>query len=68
MKAGGTANGIVELMKEFECEVVGTGVLIEALSSGKKLVVNYKSLMELVNIDEQNGKIEIIPSDIFLKK
>jgi hypothetical protein len=24
--------------------------------------------MELVNIDEQNGKIEIIPSDIFLKK
>lgn len=68
MKAGGTANGIAELMREFECEVVGTGVLIEAISDGEKLVGNYKSLMKLGHIDEQKGIIEIIPSDIFLKK
>jgi purine operon repressor len=68
MKAGGTANGIIELMKEFESEVVGTGVLIEALSFGEKLVGNYVSLMELVSVDEPKGKIEINPTDIFLKK
>jgi purine operon repressor len=66
MKAGGTACGIVELMKEFECQVVGTGVIIESLSHNKKMIQDYISLLKLVSVDEENGLIDIIPSDILL--
>ncbi|GIW49228.1 MAG: pur operon repressor [Caloramator sp.] len=61
MKAGGTANGIVELLKEFDCELVGIGVLVEA-SADKKLVSDYISLLTLDMVDEENGKIKIYPT------
>lgn len=62
MKAGGTSNGIIELMKEFESEVVGIGVLIETPSTGKRLVNKYISLMTMDSIDEEKGEINIFPS------
>lgn len=65
MKAGGTASGIIELMKEFECQVVGTGVIIESLSHNKKMIHDYISLLKLVSVDEENGIIDISPSSIF---
>ncbi len=52
MKGGGTARGIMELAKEFECEVIGIGVLIETLKPEKKLVDKYFSLLTLDSIDE----------------
>lgn len=62
MKAGGTANGIIDLMKEFECRVVGIGVLVESSSLNKKLVENYISIMKLESVDEESGQIHIVPS------
>lgn len=62
MKAGGTSNGIIELMKEFESDVVGIGVLIETPSTGKRLVNKYISLMTMDSIDEEKGEINIFPS------
>lgn len=38
MKGGGTAKGIIELAKEFECEVAGIGVLIETVEPLKNLL------------------------------
>jgi purine operon repressor len=67
MKAGGTANGIIELMKEFECSVVGIGVLIESASNSKKLVENYMSIMKLESINEETGEISIVPAYSFLE-
>lgn len=64
MKAGGTSNGIIELMKEFESDVVGIGVLIETPSTGKRLVNKYISLMTMDSIDEEKGEINIFPSQI----
>lgn len=64
MKAGGTSVGIIELMKEFESSVVGIGVLIETPSTGKRLVEDYTSLMKLDSIDEENGEIKILPSEL----
>ncbi|GFR35163.1 pur operon repressor [Thermobrachium celere] len=61
MKAGGTANGIIELLKEFECELVGIGVLVEG-ASDKKLVSDYISLLTLETVDEENGIIKIYPT------
>lgn len=68
MKAGGTASGIIELMKEFECEVVGIGVLVESHSSDKRLVDKYVSLMKLEYIDEEKGEIGIYPSPLINEK
>lgn len=61
MKAGGTANGIVELLKEFDCELVGIGVLVEALAE-KKLITDYISLLTLETVDDENGVIKIYPT------
>ncbi|MCX7749078.1 MAG: pur operon repressor [Clostridia bacterium] len=62
MKGGGTAKGIIELSKEFECEVVGIGVLVETAEPKKKLVDNYFSIMTLHNFNEENDNIDIKPS------
>jgi purine operon repressor len=62
MKAGGTASGIIELMKEFECSVVGIGVLIESAPTNKRLVENYMSIMKLEYINEETGEISIVPA------
>lgn len=59
MKGGGTAKGIIELAKEFECEVAGVGILIETAKPEKKLVDNYFSLLTLHAVDEEAGKIDI---------
>jgi purine operon repressor len=59
MKGGGTAKGIVELAKEFDCEVAGIGVLIETAQPKKKLVDNYFSLLTLNIVDEENSVIDI---------
>jgi len=62
MKGGGTARGILELAKEFECEVAGIGVLIQTQEPSKKLVENYFSLLTLRSVDEENGITSITPS------
>jgi purine operon repressor len=62
MKGGGTAKGIIDLAKEFECEVGGIGILIETTEPSKKLVDNYFSLLTLDNVDSNNGTIDIRPS------
>lgn len=62
MKGGGTAKGIKELAKEFDCKVVGIGVLIETEEPKKKLVDNYFSLLTLKSVDEDSGKINIKPT------
>ncbi|MCX8129842.1 MAG: pur operon repressor [Clostridia bacterium] len=63
MKGGGTAKGIVELAKEFECEVAGIGVLIETAEPQKKLVENYFSLLTLNEVNEENSIIDISPNN-----
>lgn len=59
MKAGGTAKGIIELMQEFESEVVGVGVLMATREPIDKLYHNYKSLLLLNGIDELEKKVYI---------
>lgn len=59
MKAGGTAKGIEDMMKEFNAEVIGTGVLIATKEPEKKLVSDYISLLTLENIISEDGEISI---------
>lgn len=62
MRAGGTAKGMVDLMKEFEAKVEGVGVLIEAKAQGKRLINEYVSLLILEEIQEQKELINIYPN------
>lgn len=61
MKAGGTAKGITDLMKECEAEVVGIGVVMITPEPEEKLVQNYRSLVAIEDVDDENGNIVVKP-------
>lgn len=64
MKAGGTALGMINLMKEFEADVVGIGVLMETLTENEpKLVDKYLSLLQIHQMDPFNGTAVVIPKE-----
>ncbi len=63
MKAGGTAKGIIDLMKEFDAEVIGVGILMVTKEPKEKLINNYHSLIILEEINNESGEI-IVNSSI----
>lgn len=65
MKAGGTAKGIIDLMKEFDSTIVDIGVLVEISASPKKVLEQYTSILTLYSVDEENEKIYISPTEKF---
>ena len=64
MKGRGTAQGIKDLLKEFDSELVGIGVLIDNKQVEKKLVDDYVSIVELNSVDK-SSIIEVQPSEMF---
>lgn len=62
MKAGGTLRGLEDLMGEFECEIVGKGVLIETAEPTKKLVTDYVSFIRLHNVDVSSQTVKVEPA------
>jgi purine operon repressor len=64
MKAGGTVLGIIDLLKEFESEILGIGVLVDNVETPKKLVQDYMSIIQFNGIDK-NGTTMLSPSKYF---
>lgn len=64
MRAGGSAKGISDMMKEFDVEIVGTGVVIASKEPEKKKVEDYFPLVYLGKVDENSKKIEVFPNKI----
>ncbi len=65
MKAGGTAFGMINLLKEFEADVVGVGVLMETPPEDEpKLVSEYLSLLQLRELDPLKGNVQVVPQKI----
>ena len=64
MKGGGTAVGIKDLLKEFDSELVGIGVLVDNQAIEKKLVDEFVSVVELQAVDK-SPIIDVQPSKIF---
>ena len=62
LRGGGTARGVYDLMREFQAEIVGIGVLIETAQPKEKLVDEYVSLLVFEGIDEPRGIIRLTPS------
>src|SRR5690606_25490769 len=50
MKGGGTAQGMVQLLQEFNVEVAGIGVVMVTREPQSKLVDNYTSLLVLEEV------------------
>ncbi|SMC28344.1 purine operon repressor, PurR [Clostridium acidisoli DSM 12555] len=61
MKAGGTALGIVDLLREFNSELIGIGVLVDSMENKSKLISNYISIVQFNGISE-GGSAILVPS------
>lgn len=62
MKAGGTAMGMRELVKELDCSVAGICVLFDSVSPMKKLVDQYTALIHYEGINAK-GEIVVYPNE-----
>lgn len=65
MKAGGTINGMVNLLEEFKANVVGIGVLVEAEDIEERLVDEYISLVRLSEVNVKAKHIEVEEGNYF---
>ncbi|WP_027964444.1 pur operon repressor [Halalkalibacillus halophilus] len=66
MKAGGTIEGMISLMKEFDATVKGIGVLAEAEDEEEDLRIDdYVSLVKIQEVDERAGTINISKGNYF---
>ncbi|SHG40940.1 pur operon repressor [Ornithinibacillus halophilus] len=64
MKAGGTINGIVSLLGEFNANVKAIGVLAEADDEEEERVVeDYLSLVKISDVDIKEKQIQVIPGN-----
>jgi purine operon repressor len=63
MKAGGTINGMVSLLEEFDAKVAGIGVLVESEDIEERLVEDYYSLVKLSEVNLKEKAIEVIPGN-----
>ncbi|MCU9615292.1 pur operon repressor [Caldibacillus lycopersici] len=65
MKAGGTINGMISLLEEFNASFAGIAVLVEAEDIENRLVDQYISMVKLSNVDINEKKIEVQQGNYF---
>ena len=65
MKGGGTLQGMVEMMREFQAEVVGVSVMISTAQPEEKRVRGAHSLLVLDGFDRETGCAVIRPSELY---
>ena len=62
MKGGGTLQGMVDMMREFQAEVVGVCVMIATATPQEKRVKGANSLLILEGFDRETGCAIVRPS------
>jgi len=65
MKAGGTVNGMISLLEEFNAYVAGIAVLVEAEEAEERLVDDYLSLVKLSGVDVKEKRISVEMGNYF---
>ena len=63
LRGGGTAQGIKDLLKEFESELIGIGVLVDNIGVAQKRVDDYISIVELRHLGESKD-LEVKTSNL----
>ena len=64
LKNGGTINGMINLLSEFDSTLAGVAVFAEN-QSGARSVANYKSLLAVTDIDAKEGKVQVELGNMF---
>ncbi|MBD8005898.1 pur operon repressor [Bacillus norwichensis] len=67
MKAGGTINGMVNLLDEFQASVAGIAVLVESEYEEERLVEDYISLVKLTDVNTKEKQINVVQGNYFSK-
>lgn len=62
MRAGGTARGMVDMMREFAVTVVGVCVLASTQEPVKKRLEGVRSLLVIEGTDEASGSVSVRPA------
>jgi purine operon repressor len=67
MKAGGTIQGMMDLLFEFNAKVAGVGVFVESgeLGTEERLLEDYVSLAKLTAVDLKTKHTTIVPGNYF---
>lgn len=67
MKAGGTIQGMMDLLYEFNATVAGVGVFVESAEVGteERLLEDYVSLANLTAVDMKTKQTTIEPGNFF---
>ncbi len=65
MKAGGTINGMVSMLEEFNANLAGIGVLVESEGVEERLVDEYISVVKLTDVDVKEKQIEVSDGNYF---
>ena len=63
LKGGGTAGGMVELMREFNVKVVGMAFVMATASPEKKRITGEKALMTLEVTDGEPAAAVVRPAE-----
>jgi purine operon repressor len=61
LRGGGTARGVLDLVREFRAELVGIGVLIETAVPREKMAERYLSLI-VYEGQSEHGEVLVYPS------
>jgi len=67
MKAGGTINGMINLLEEFQAVVAGIAVLVESEHVEERLVDDYISLVKLTDVNTREKQINVVQGNYFSK-
>ncbi|WP_100374379.1 pur operon repressor [Bacillus sp. FJAT-45037] len=67
MKAGGTIRGMMDLLEEFQAELVGIGVLVESVGVEERLVDEYMSVTRVSEVNVREKSITVEPGNILEK-
>jgi purine operon repressor len=65
MRAGGTIQGMMDLLKEFRATLKGVGVFVESGEVDEHLVEDYISLARLTEMDAKTKHITVVPGNYF---
>lgn len=65
LKGGGTAKGMIDLMREFEVEVAGLAFVMATVAPSRRRISGEKSLMtmEVIHQDDDLPSLTVRPSD-----
>ncbi len=64
-EGGGTINGMISLLSEFDSELAGVAVFADNAQEDREQQFDYKSLLRVTNIDVKNQQIAVEVGNIF---